>query len=675
MKERLGNKKNGLFLYLFLIILNLFVHLFILFNENELKGITILHFFLSLLAFTYLACFIADFIWSIKPSVVKLFNGKKKINALYYMNTYQLLHKGEKLPSVTISIPLYKENNDVIFNTIKDSIKAKESYIKKYKTYCNIVVSDDGIASLLNQRVDQEKIEELIDIYNHDGNLTAQEIQVIERIIFYRKNNIGFVIRPKDNRNGLFKKASNLNFTLNISKLVKNNEAINFEYYMEGDIETQDIILLLDKDSGVPQNIIETVIPEFVNDKKLAYVQCATSIKNINDNFYTKIVGRQTNDLFQNIWPSQALRGFFVPLVGHNVFIRQAALEDINNWDENKVSEDFDAAIRLNALGYHGKYYQVEGMEFTEYCSRLFTEESSKQYRYIYGIFEMMFDGTIKLGKTRWYDVFYMILYFLSKLCIISTIPYTIFILLFYSSYNVGIICCGFAFCQIIFILLPFIRKIILYKYIKHDYLFSFKESILLAISFIGHSVASMNGFILYLTNKFRKRKKTFSATSVEKINYSINDSFNAIYQFILQNKSFLIVVLLSIICIVNLFLRSNLFIFFKFVYIYILVFIIISPIIFNIHLQKIMENFKWNFKLIRYVPATIIIIITILLSQNTIGISESSHIISQKSVYYTINDKCFVFNKEYDNDLYKKYLINIKNNSGKCDLPEIQLN
>ena len=75
MKERLGNKKNGLFLYLFLIILNLFVHLFILFNENELKGITILHFFLSLLAFTYLACFISDFIWSIKPSVVKLFNG------------------------------------------------------------------------------------------------------------------------------------------------------------------------------------------------------------------------------------------------------------------------------------------------------------------------------------------------------------------------------------------------------------------------------------------------------------------------------------------------------------------------------------------------------------------------------------------------------------------------
>ena len=87
------------------------------------------------------------------------------------------------------------------------------------------------------------------------------------------------------------------------------------------------------------------------------------------------------------------------------------------------------------------------------------------------------------------------------------------------------------------------------------------------------------------------------------------------------------------------------------------------------------MENFKWNFKLIRYVPATIIIIITLLFSQNTIGISESSHIISQKSVYYTIDDKCFVFNKEYDNDLYKKYLINIKNNSGECDLPEIQFN
>ena len=130
--NRLGNKKNGLFLYIILIGLNILIHTLILFNTKELKGITILHFILSLLAFTYLATFIADFLYSIRPSVVKILNGKNKVNTLYYMNTTRKLKRGSKALSVTISIPVYKEENSVIFKTIKDSIIAKNTYFNKY---------------------------------------------------------------------------------------------------------------------------------------------------------------------------------------------------------------------------------------------------------------------------------------------------------------------------------------------------------------------------------------------------------------------------------------------------------------------------------------------------------------------------------------------------------------
>ena len=651
--NRLGNKKNGLFLYIILIGLNILIHTLILFNTKELKGITILHFILSLLAFTYLATFIADFLYSIRPSVVKILNGKNKVNTLYYMNTTRKLKRGSKALSVTISIPVYKEENSVIFKTIKDSIIAKNTYFNKYKCSTNIIISDDGIAHLLNSEVNKEVIENL---YNKD-NKTPEEYKVIERIDFYRKNNIGFVIRQKDNRKGLFKKASNLNCTLKLENC-----------YYEGDININEIILLLDKDSGVNKNIIESVIPEFTYDDKLAYVQCATNTININDNYYSKIVGKQNNDLFHNIWPVQALRGFFVPFVGHNAFIRKSALKEINYFSEDKVSEDFDAALKMNELGYHGKYFKVEGLEFTEYCSRIFSEEATKQNRYIYGIFEMMFDGTIKLGKTRWYDILYMILYFISKLCIISTIPYTIFILLFYSSYNIGIICCGFFLIHISFIILPFIRKLILYKLIDKEYLYSFKESFLLSISFVGHSFVSLTGFLLYITNKFRKIKKGFKPTSVDEIEYSFNNGIKIIGNYLNNNKSFLIVVVLCLICIFNLLLRDNLFIFFKLIYIYILNFIILFPVFFNPHL---FINKQVIIKTFRYSISSLIIILLLI---SNINISRNNLIDKKEFSYNYIKcpnnyqDNLLIKNKyAFDSNTIYKLDFKITNNKNNC--------
>ena len=641
--EKLGNKRNGLFIYILLISINVLIHILILFNTENLKGITILHFILSLLAFTYLATNIADFLYSMRPSVVKILSGKKLVNTLYYMNTYNVVKKNSKSLNVTISIPVYKEDNNVIFKTINDSIKAKESYLSKYKCNCNIVVSDDGIAHLLNNFIDKDIISSLI----NKSNLTDSELKVLERIKFYRNNNIGFVIRQKDNRKGLFKKASNLNCTFKLENC-----------YYEGNVDINEIILLLDKDSGVPNDIISAVIPEFINDSHLAYVQCATDTININDNYYSKVVGKQNNDLFHNIWPTQALKGFFVPFVGHNAFIRKSSLEKINYFSENKVSEDFDAAIRMYEQGFHGKYFKVKGLEFSEYCSRIFYEEAIKQNRYIYGIFEMMFDGTIKLGKTRYYDIFYMILYFIAKLCIISTIPYTIFILLFYSSYNIGIICFGFFLIHISFIILPFIRKLLMYNIIDKKYLFSFKESFLLSISFVGHSFVSLTGFLLYITNKFRKNKKIFKPTSVDEINYSFKNGINIIINYIITNKSFLIVIFLCFTCIINLLLRNNLFIFFKLIYIYILSFIILFPVIFNPPLFYLRLNIKLVLRQFRYVLTSCAIIILFIFLSN---LDISSNEIKNKDTISYIFIKC---PNNYKDNLYLKNKYAFNNNT-----------
>ena len=92
----------------------------------------------------------------------------------------------------------------------------------------------------------------------------------------------------------------------------------------------------------------------------------APPMQEICKNYYTYATGHQVNNLFHNIWPCKALQGFFVPLVGHNVFLRKSILEKSGLWSENKVSEDYDKAICFYSMGYHGKYAQIKGLKFTQ---------------------------------------------------------------------------------------------------------------------------------------------------------------------------------------------------------------------------------------------------------------------------------------------------------------------
>lgn len=61
---------------------------------------------------------------------------------------------------------------------------------------------------------------------NDDGFALLSEEEKRERVDFYHDNNIGWVARPKNNdegyvRKGKFKKASNMNFALNVSNKVE----------------------------------------------------------------------------------------------------------------------------------------------------------------------------------------------------------------------------------------------------------------------------------------------------------------------------------------------------------------------------------------------------------------------------------------------------------------------
>ena len=223
-----------------------------------------------------------DTLWSLRPSVYGILSGRIRINRKYYMNTAQKEIAREALLPVTVSVPVYLESNEIIFQTLRESLAAARRYRKVSGKDANVVVSDDGLAPLLGGRCAKEKAERLVQVLKRDASaLTQRERKAAERIQFYREHGISFVARPQAGRAGLFKKGSNLNYTLRLGNAVSDGASLDSLLrkdgafagaYAEGDIATHEIILLLDKDSGVKEKIIEAILPEFAIDGKLAYV-------------------------------------------------------------------------------------------------------------------------------------------------------------------------------------------------------------------------------------------------------------------------------------------------------------------------------------------------------------------------------------------------------------------
>nr|GAT50238.1 predicted protein [Mycena chlorophos]GAT50239.1 predicted protein [Mycena chlorophos] len=132
-------------------------------------------------------------------------------NSKYYSAIKPRANKAvdERLPHITIQMPVYKENlNTVLAPSIESIKKAMHTYARQGGT-SSIFVNDDGLRLLSGPDRD-------------------------ERLAFYANHNIGWVARPRHDgtkdgfhRAGRFKKASNMNYGLALSlKMEKHLDAL-----------------------------------------------------------------------------------------------------------------------------------------------------------------------------------------------------------------------------------------------------------------------------------------------------------------------------------------------------------------------------------------------------------------------------------------------------------------
>ncbi|KAI2178668.1 hypothetical protein LOZ24_002042 [Ophidiomyces ophidiicola] len=317
---------------------------------------------------------------------------------------------GFKPPRLTIQMPVYTESlNGVIIPTIT-SLKAAISHYESHGGSATIFVNDDGYAYM-------------------------SEEERAERVNFYHDNNIGWVARPKNNDNGYvrkgkFKKASNMNFALNVSNRVEDKllekladtlqttdiidateEDQLYQLALEevlaadsravaaGDIRIGEAILIVDSDTRVPVDCLLYGAAEMFLSPEVAIIQHSTGVMQVSEDYFENGITFFTNLIYSAIRFAVG-SGETAPFVGHNAFLRWKAVQSVGRpddgyvayWSESHVSEDFDIALRLQIAGNIVRLASYHDDEFKEGVSLTIYDELARWEKYAYGCNELVFN-------------------------------------------------------------------------------------------------------------------------------------------------------------------------------------------------------------------------------------------------------------------------------------------
>jgi hypothetical protein len=532
---RLGQNGHSFEVPLIAVLSNLLLHSAALYAYGQ-DVLSIILVVASAIFFAYPFYYLTNLLWGFQPEVLAAIKGKQLLRTPFFVNQPRVVQSQKEYLPLTISLPVYTEANEVIFETIKSCQQALKQYAAVSGKAANLLVSDDGLARLINGEL-------------HAESIAAATGQAAERLDFYRHNAVSFVARPCTNRAGKFKKASNLNYSYELASFVGKGLTLDellapdsrfAGAYAQGDIVVHDIILLLDKDSGLHPGVLAATVPEFSADPSLAFTQNVTKAGNSNDNYFAWMMARFTDLVYKVTLPCKALQGLQVHLMGHSAFLRKSFLEQTQGWSEQRVSEDYDKAITAYGKGWHGLYVAFEGLEFTEKMCQSFAEETTKQFRYSYGINEIVSDLKLKLPTAMKVD---LVLYYLSFFNLVAALPMIILLLALHQMYY---LCAGIVVNIIIFLVLPTIQGWLLVNVAGFkNGLNPMRYYLLNALAYVGYSFSALRGFTVFFRDKIMGTYDPFGATSVDAVEYSPTVGLRLLNGYLRDNRLVLLAFLL----------------------------------------------------------------------------------------------------------------------------------
>ncbi|CAN0176838.1 unnamed protein product [Discosporangium mesarthrocarpum] len=220
-------------------------------------------------------------------------------------------------PDITVEMPVYKESLEAVILPSIVSLEAAISHYRKAGGKAKIFINDDGLQLISDKERDA-------------------------RIAMYKAHKIAYIARPPHSvkeRKGLFKKASNMNYSLAVSLKVEklmasegiHDPALALSLVMEeakgefiggGDVRMGVIILLVDSDTRVPEDCMTKVVGEFVETPNLGFLQCRTTPLRAEHNYWEDMIAHFTENIYDVGISLSVSGGDPAPLVGHNAFLR-----------------------------------------------------------------------------------------------------------------------------------------------------------------------------------------------------------------------------------------------------------------------------------------------------------------------------------------------------------------
>ncbi|KAJ9112324.1 hypothetical protein QFC19_000744, partial [Naganishia cerealis] len=319
-----------------------------------------------------------------------------------------------ELPHVTVWLPVYKEDLEAVIMPTVESLKVAQATYERQGGSVSILVCDDGL-----QLLGPEEVE--------------------ERKKFYHNNNMAYVARPGHGVNGFerrgqFKKASNMNFAIQLSLRVEEildemrptaQMAMGEDYFWsdedeqslyeaalsqaiaeseglawaDGNIRIGEVILIIDSDTRVPEDCFVDAVSEFEQSPEVAIIQHSSGVMQVANHFFENGIAHFTHSIQLAISFSCA-NGTMGPFVGHNAFLRWSALQEIifeedgvrKVWSEHHVSEDFALSLALQLKGYIVRWVTYSNDKFEEGVSLTCDDEVNRWQKYAWGCSELIFN-------------------------------------------------------------------------------------------------------------------------------------------------------------------------------------------------------------------------------------------------------------------------------------------
>ncbi|KAI9451846.1 glycosyl transferase family group 2-domain-containing protein [Russula earlei] len=355
-------------------------------------------------------------------------------------------HVDGNLPHITIQMPVYKEGLEaVLAPSIASLKKAMQTYARQGGT-STIFINDDGLRTLPDHERDA-------------------------RLAFYDANGIGWVARPADGepssncdgttfiRAGRFKKASNMNYALALSRKAERHlsemiatvetttgTSARVSFSAEGSGSSEDervlpasleeraliraveetweetgkrwrpwakngracrigqIVLIVDSDTVVPEDCLRDAARELAECPTVAIIQHESDVMQVAHHYFENGIAYFTRRINKTISLTCA-NGEVAPFVGHNAFLRWQAVQDAafidrdgkeKIWSESHVSEDFDMAMRLQMRGYIIRWATYSKGGFKEGVSLTVDDELNRWQKYAYGCNELLFNPLVQ---------------------------------------------------------------------------------------------------------------------------------------------------------------------------------------------------------------------------------------------------------------------------------------